>query len=146
MKDCYICNKHKGSVKTYGEVYKDDIIAIYHLEPGEDKVYLGYLFIELRRHIKGLEDMNDDEACAVGRMMQKISRILKEHYEVEHVYSHVIGDNIPHLHIHILPRYKGAPKDYWGIKTDEWKDAPHGDKKAVQIFCSELKHYICLSN
>ncbi len=142
MNDCYICKKHNGSIESCGEIYKDDLLAIYHLEPGSGEVYLGYLFIELRRHIEGLGDMNDVEATAIGKMMQRISKLLREHYAVEHVYAHVIGDHVPHLHIHIIPRYQGAPREYWGIKTDEWPDAPHGGKDRILVFCNEMKHFL----
>ena len=142
MSDCYICNKHNGLVDTCGRVYSDDLLAVYHLEPKEDTVYLGYLFIELRRHIDGFGDMNDDECVAVGRILKRISKVLMNHFNIEHVYFHVIGDNIPHLHIHIVPRYLGAPKEFWGLKTDEWADAPHGDKEKVQEFCIQLRRYL----
>ena len=145
MGNCYICNKHNGLIDTCGKVYSDDLLSVYHMEPQDGKVYLGYLFIELHRHIKGLEDMNDDESIAVGRMLKRISKTLKDNFDVDHVYSHVIGDNIPHLHIHIIPRYKGAPKEFWGLKTDEWTEAPHGDKDIVNKYCIKFTELLAES-
>lgn len=142
MDNCFICNKHSGLIECYGEIYKDDLLAVYHLEPGSGEVYLGYLFIELRRHMEGLGDMNVEEATAVGQMVRRLSKLLKEHYAVEHVYAHVIGDNVSHLHIHIIPRYAGAPREFWGTKTDEWPDAPHGGKDKVIECCSEIRNHL----
>lgn len=138
MDNCYICDKHNGLVKTCGLVYSDDLLYVYHMEPKEDIIYLGYLFIELRRHVQGLEDMNDEECIAVGRMLKRISGTLIDNFDIEHIYSHVIGDNTPHLHIHIIPRYKGDPKEFWGMKADEWEAAPHGDEETVKEFCLKL--------
>lgn len=62
--------------------------------------------------------------------------------DIDHDYSHVIGDNIPHLHIHVIPRYKGAPMEFWGVKIDEWPEGPHGDKEQVYEFCKKIRHYL----
>jgi diadenosine tetraphosphate (Ap4A) HIT family hydrolase len=112
------------------------------LEPKDGEVYLGYLFLEVHRHIEGLGDMNEEEAVAVGKMLQRVSGILREHFDVDHVYSHVIGDHVPHLHIHIIPRYQGAPREFWGLKTDEWPEAPRGGREAVKEFCSKFRSYL----
>lgn len=144
MEPCYICKKQNGSIESCGEIYRDDLLAVYHLEPGTEEVYLGYLFIELRRHIEGLGDMNEEEAAALGRMLQRISKLFKEYYAAEHVYAHVIGDQVPHLHIHVIPRYQGAPREFWGVKTDEWKEAPHGGADKVSEFCSKFKYYLSI--
>jgi Diadenosine tetraphosphate (Ap4A) hydrolase and other HIT family hydrolases len=139
MEDCFLCQKHKGIINLDGlKIYEDEHVFIYHLDPKEGQVYLGYIFIELKRHIGGLEDMNDEEACAVGRMLQRVSFVYKNNFDIEHIYSHVIGNNIPHLHIHIIPRYKGAPREFWGLKTDEWEGAPHGGREKVEEFCTSL--------
>jgi diadenosine tetraphosphate (Ap4A) HIT family hydrolase len=144
MQDCYICKKHRGDFDSAVlKIYEEELLAAYHLDPKDEKVYLGYIIIELKRHIKGLADMNDAEACALGRTLQKISSAYMKYFPVEHVYSHVMGDSIPHLHVHIIPRYKGAPREYWGLKTDEWPEAPRGDRQKVSEFCLELaKHLI----
>lgn len=143
MENCFICKKHKGLVGSKGlEIYRDEQVSVYHLDPRDDKIYLGYLFIELNRHASGLEDMLENEACAIGKMLQKLSKVLKENYDIEHIYAYVIGDNIPHLHYHVVPRYKGAPKEFYGVKVDEWKGAPHGNLKQVIDFCKKLKELL----
>lgn len=102
----------------------------------------GDLFIELQRHVEGLGDINEEESAAIGQMLRRISKLLKEHYAVEHVYAHVIGDNVPHLHIHIIPRYTGAPREFWGTKTNEWPDAPRGGKDKVIEYCREIRNHL----
>jgi histidine triad (HIT) family protein len=46
----------------------------------------------------------------------RASRALREAAGAEHVYAQVIGDRVPHLHVHLLPRYPGTPEDYWWDK------------------------------
>lgn len=61
---------------------------------------------------------------------------------VVHVYALVLGDNVPHVHIHLIGRYPGAPREYWGIHTDEWLDAPRGDQAAVEAMCEQLRAWL----
>ena len=45
---------------------------------------------------------------------------------VEHFYTFVLGGGVRHVHVHVIGRYPGAPREYWGPRVDEWPDAPHG--------------------
>jgi diadenosine tetraphosphate (Ap4A) HIT family hydrolase len=74
--------------------------------------YLGHLFVEPRRHAPGLADLTDVEARRVGWWTTRASRALREVAGAEHVYAAVIGDAVPHLHVHLLPRFPGTPREY----------------------------------
>jgi histidine triad (HIT) family protein len=62
--------------------------------------------------------------------------------DVEHIYAFVLGDGVPHLHVHVVPRYRGAPPKYWGVHVDEWSDAPRGGPKEIEAICERLRHYL----
>jgi ATP adenylyltransferase len=67
--ECSICAKHRD---TSGAVFADEHVVVSHLAGGED-VYLGYLFVETRRHVAELGDLEPGEAAAVGRAAQRAS-------------------------------------------------------------------------
>jgi len=79
---------------------------------------------EPKRHVPGLPDLTDDEAKALGLLVARLSRALKASEGAEHIYAFSIGDRVPRVHIHVVPRYPGAPSKYWGVHVDEWPDAP----------------------
>jgi diadenosine tetraphosphate (Ap4A) HIT family hydrolase len=94
-------------------VGEDDLVLVSHIPAGPDRLaYLGHLFVEPRRHAPGLADLSDAEARAVGWWCMRASRALCEAAGAEHVYAQVIGDKVPHLHVHLLPRYPGTPEQY----------------------------------
>jgi diadenosine tetraphosphate (Ap4A) HIT family hydrolase len=95
--------------------------------------------LEPKRHVAGLADLNRAEAQLIGEWMARLSRALKSSENAEHVYAFVLGDHVAHLHIHIVPRYSGAPREYWGARVDEWPDAPRGDAQAVADLCARLR-------
>ena len=60
----------------------------------------------------------------------------------EHVYAFVIGDGVPHVHVHLIGRYPGAPREYWGPRVDEWPDAPHGGEQEIAQVAARVRRYL----
>jgi diadenosine tetraphosphate (Ap4A) HIT family hydrolase len=144
--NCFICQKHRGELPIPGGlIYEDELLAVCHIQYQESDVkgtYLGYLMIENKRHIPGLAELTAEEAQALGLMASRLARALKESEGAEHTYQSVIGDEVAHLHIHIAPRYPGAPRQYWGTHVDEWPEAPHGGLPEIEALCARLRTYL----
>ena len=142
LADCYICRKHAGLQRPPGGViYEDDVVYVSHaqIREGQSDAYLGYLMLEPKRHVPGLADLSEAEARSIGWMATRLARALMASPEVDHVYSFVIGHGVPHFHMHIIPKYVGAPREYWGPRVDEWPDAPRGGVDAIERYCERLR-------
>ncbi|WP_313893911.1 HIT family protein [Psychrobacillus sp.] len=142
--DCFICNKHKGSIQTAGiTIYEDEYVYVGHIDKNGQPNYLGHIMIDLKRHVPTLGDMTMDEAKVFGMTMTKVSKALLESEKAEHVYSLVSGNSVPHLHMHLIARYPGTPEQYWGpMEVYDWEDAPIGDNDKVVKLCNRLKAYL----
>ena len=143
--DCFICRKHRGDISTPGgAIYEDHLIYAGHAQipEGHTAAYLGLLLVEPKRHAQGLADLTDAEAQALGLVVTRLSRALKASEGAEHIYSFVLGHHVPHLHIHVAPRYPGAPREYWGVHVDEWPAAPHGGPQEIAALCARLRAYL----
>lgn len=127
-----------------GAIFEDDLVYAGHVGISEEQstAYLGYLMAETKRHIPSLAELTDPEAQALGLLVAHLSKALKATEGAEHVYAFVLGHHMPHLHIHIVPRYLGTPRKYWGINVDEWPDAPRGDRKKIEAVCARLRAYL----
>ena len=51
----------------------------------------------------------------------------------------IMGHNVPHFHLHLLPRYPGTPREFWGLRVDEWPGAPHGGEAEIADLCDRLR-------
>ncbi len=138
MDKCRICEKHENNIDV---VYENDLISISHYirQPEGDKNYLGYYMIESIRHFTGMENMSDTEIEMVGKALKYLSKAMKKVLEVEKVYSFVIGEGVDHFHVHVVGRYKNAPRDYWGPSVDDWPDAPRGDIDKIREINREIQ-------
>jgi diadenosine tetraphosphate (Ap4A) HIT family hydrolase len=83
----------------------DEHVVVAHLQ---EPAYLGYLFVEARRHVPELGDLDPDEASAVGRAAARWGRALQNVAGAEHVYAAVVGHAVAHFHLHLIPRYPGT--------------------------------------
>ncbi|WP_172383135.1 HIT family protein [Streptomyces sp. MNP-20] len=141
---CVVCGTHRGDVlMPGGPVGEDDLVMVSHVSPHSPgrsgEVYLGHLLVEPRRHAAGLADLTDAESQRVGHWCARAARALREAGGAEHVYAAVIGDNVPHLHVHLLPRYPGTPRAYWWSRVDEWPEAPRGGVAEVSALVRRLR-------
>jgi histidine triad (HIT) family protein len=147
---CFVCRKHRerGPLVPGGPVAEDELVLVSHVVSpdvlGHDgtTAYLGHLVVEPLRHAPGLADLTDAEAQRVGLWCARASRALREAAGAEHVYAAVLGDGVPHLHVHLLPRFPGTPREYWGTDVDEWPQARRGDAAEIEVFVAGLRRYL----
>ena len=144
--DCFVCAKQRGELTLPGgAIYQDALLSVGHAAPRAatpDATYLGWLVVETRRHAPGLADLQPAEAEAVGAMAAHLARALRAVVGAEHVYAFVLGDHVPHFHEHVVARYPGAPPEFWGLRVDDWPDAPRGDAAAIVALCDRLRAWL----
>jgi histidine triad (HIT) family protein len=142
--DCFICSKHRNSSTPGGVVFENNLVYASHsmIPQGQSKAYLGYLIIEPKRHVAGLQDLNKQESESLGVLITRLSQALTASEEAEHVYLFVLGHHSPHLHYHLLPRYAHTPQKWWGIHLDEWPEAPRGGLLDISLLCDRLRTYL----
>lgn len=142
--NCFVCRKQRGEEELPGGViYRDDLVFISHatLWGDEQDHYLGHLFVETIRHTPGLPDLTPEEAQAIGLHVSQAAQALKTTLNMEHVYAFVIGDHMPHLHVHVIGRYLGAPAEYRGPRVDDWPEAPRGGPQEIAALAEQLRNY-----
>ena len=140
--ECLVCRKHRGEVAVPGgAIYQDALVYVSHagLWADEQEHYLGHVFVEPRRHVAELADLTDEEARTIGLYTCRVARALMKALEMEHVYSFVFGDGVPHVHVHVVGRYPDTPRDYWGVRVDEWPGARRGGETEIEQVASRLR-------
>jgi diadenosine tetraphosphate (Ap4A) HIT family hydrolase len=74
---------------------------------GEDAPMPGYVWLPVRRHVIELHDLTDTEGAAFMRDIQRVSRALSATTGAVKLNYEIHGNTVPHLHLHIFPRYPG---------------------------------------
>lgn len=89
-----------------------------------DQRFKGYCILSFAaRRIKSLESLSDDEYRMFFLDLRAASRAIRQALNPDHMNYELLGNSNPHLHWHIVPRYKTDPR--WGQPI--WEDWPRNE-------------------
>ncbi|HBL18303.1 MAG TPA: HIT family protein [Elusimicrobia bacterium] len=120
------------ALKTTGNRLPSNRLAIVV----EDKypISRGHTLIIPRRHVSRVAALKSIERAALWGLIPKVLQVLSKRYSPNGFNIGLndgiaAGQTVPHLHLHIIPRYKGDVKDprggvRWVLrkKAKYWKD------------------------
>ena len=106
--DCLFCKIASGEIK--GDiVYQDDkVMALLDIHPRS----LGHVFVIPKEHYTTLLDLREDLVEPLFSAVQKVAKKVKEVTGADGLtigmnQGRVSGQEVDHLHIHIIPRFEG---------------------------------------
>jgi diadenosine tetraphosphate (Ap4A) HIT family hydrolase len=104
---CLICAGFAGDAEMGRvEVWSDRLWRLTtSVGPGDPTP--GFSYLEPRRHIPHVTDLDGDEAATFGPVLARCTSALKVATGCELVYGYVFGGGIPHLHVHLAPHTAG---------------------------------------
>jgi diadenosine tetraphosphate (Ap4A) HIT family hydrolase len=76
---------------------------------GEAAPMRGYACLVLRRHAVELHDLTEPEGAAFMRDARRLSAAVAAATGAAKLNYEIHGNTIPHLHLHVYPRYPGDP-------------------------------------
>jgi diadenosine tetraphosphate (Ap4A) HIT family hydrolase len=104
-RSCLLCDPSAADAELHRtEVWSD---SRWRLTMALKSEVPGFAYLEPRRHIPHLEDLEGEEAAALGPVLAATSRALRSATDGELVYVYVFGGGIEHLHLHLAPHRTG---------------------------------------
>jgi diadenosine tetraphosphate (Ap4A) HIT family hydrolase len=114
--DCILCLGAAGDADLRRvQVWEDDL---WRSTVSVESEVPGFAYLEPKRHIPHITDLDGEEAATLGTVLGRITRALKEVTGAELVYVYVFGSGIPHLHVHMAPHSEGDALNPQIIKGD----------------------------
>lgn len=97
-----------------------------YLTSGEEGPLRGYCVLVLKRHVVEPYELSPEEASAFMRDLQQVGRVVQEITGAVKMNYEIHGNTIPHLHLHIYPRYRGDPFEDQPIDPRRVRSSPYG--------------------
>ena len=89
----------------------------------------GYTVVVWRgRHVAEPTELEPDEAAAYWQELLRVGRALETHLEPVKLNYNLLGNSLPHLHAHVIPRYADDPKPGWPFPFPEEEPPPIGEE------------------
>jgi len=99
--ECVLCRGVNGDAELQRiQVWED---ALWRLTLSLEAVVLGFAYLEPKRHIPHITDLDGEEARTFGQILARVTRVLQEETGADLVYVYIFGGGVPHLHVHLAP-------------------------------------------
>jgi histidine triad (HIT) family protein len=97
---CKIINGEIPSEKTHHE--DGEIFSLPDIHP----VAPGHTLIIPAPHYKWFYELPDELSNKLFKVTRKLAKELKEKHSADYIELSIIGVDVPHTHIHLIPRKK----------------------------------------
>lgn len=104
MADCPACS---GRWPRADHRVADLGVSVAYLN--EDQFFPGWTVLVLKRHATELYELSREERAALVEEVSGVARALATAYDAIKVNYELLGNQIPHIHWHIVPRLAGDP-------------------------------------
>lgn len=89
-------------------------------------VQRGYTIVIWRgRHVAEPTELSEEEAATYWRELLEVGRALERHLSPVKLNYDVLGNSLPHLHVHVVPRYADDPRPGWPFPFPVEEPLPH---------------------
>ena len=103
MENCIFCKIIKKEIPC-AKVYEDeDFLAFLDIKPVAD----GHLLIIPKKHIVWMQEATDEMLGDIFKLSKKFMLVLKNKLPCDYVQVSIVGNEVPHFHIHLVPRHQG---------------------------------------
>ena len=119
---CIFCKIVTGSIPST-KIYENEKFFVFlDINP----VSNGHLLIIPKIHIVWMQESDDEMISEIFKLSKKLMQTLKTAIGCDYVQLSIVGKDVPHFHIHLIPRHfnDGFPQ----FPTKQYKD---GEKEEV---------------
>jgi len=107
---CLMCERVQGE----GAFFIADLGAS-RAYLNEDQFFPGWVFVVLRRHATELYELTAGERAVLIEDVNRVAKALAAVYEPVKMNYELLGNQVPHIHWHVVPRLRGDPEPRWPV-------------------------------
>lgn len=117
--DCFMCTR----LSDTGPLFIADLLSsrVYF---NEDQFFPGWVFVVLKRHAVELYDLEAGERSALIEDVARVARALARVYRPVKMNYELLGNLVPHIHWHLVPRLEGDPEPQGPVWRVEHEPCP----------------------
>jgi len=128
--DCLFCKIISGEIPSY-RVYEDEAVyAFIDINPASE----GHTLVAPKKHFNSFTDLGAEDVAALFEAARKVTLALEKAFSANGMNigvnnGEVAGQEVPHVHVHVIPRKKGDGGR--GIKSIVWAEPDTANLEGV---------------
>ncbi len=139
MPECIFCRIVRGSQLSVKLFEDENMIAFMDFKP----ITKGHVLIIPKKHAELLTELDDNLAAEMIILAKKVGKALRKSKLNCHAVNYIMSDGaeagqrIFHVHMHIIPRYRG---DGFGLRMPE-RDEEEEDEKRLERTAVKIRKF-----
>ena len=108
----------------------------------DDQFFPGWTVLVLNRHATELFDLTKDERSRLIEEVSEVAQALTMAFEPVKINYELLGNQLPHIHWHVIPRLAGdpAPREaVWAVKHEPKRLPPDELYERISLLRTHLK-------
>ena len=101
---CKICEKSWPP----SDYYIGDL-GLTHAYLFDDQFFAGWTVLILKDHQTELFELTQEARCTLIEEISQVGEALTKIFDVRKINSELLGNQVPHIHWHVIPRLKSDP-------------------------------------
>jgi diadenosine tetraphosphate (Ap4A) HIT family hydrolase len=120
---CPMCEQGRPDETPYGaRIFAGEVSDAYLQRAN---VQRGYTIVIWRgRHVAEPTELSEEEATKYWLELIEVGRRIEGHLDPVKLNYELLGNSLPHLHTHVMPRYADDPKPGWPFPHPETEQPP----------------------
>jgi len=135
--DCIFCKIIDGEIPAVKVLDKDQVIAFMDINPASR----GHMLIVPKKHVENIFEISEDDLSAVMNAVKRCAQAVRQALKAEGITVLQLNGKasdqiIPHLHVHIMPRWQNDR-----LSVSQW-EMKEGDREELQEIARKVKEHI----
>ena len=101
--NCFYCSKSEKLYELMIEICKLKVSTVYLFK---DQTYKGRCIVQFKDHKTELFQLTEEERNTFFEDVAKVASALYKVFSPDKLNYAILGDNLPHLHCNVIPKYK----------------------------------------
>jgi diadenosine tetraphosphate (Ap4A) HIT family hydrolase len=125
---CPMCEEGRPEETRYGiRIYAGEVSDAYLQRPD---IQRGYTVVIWRgHHVAEPTELEDEEAAQYWREVLHVGRAVEAHLRPVKLNYDLLGNSLPHLHTHVIPRYADDPRPGWPFPFPDGEPGPMDEEE-----------------
>jgi diadenosine tetraphosphate (Ap4A) HIT family hydrolase len=137
---CPMCEEGRPATTANGVRFFEGAVADAYLRRSD--IQRGLSIVVWRgRHVAEPTELTESEADAYWRELLTVGRAVEGAFEPVKVNYNLLGNSLPHLHTHVVPRYADDPRPGWPFPFPE-EDSPDMQEEVLRRDSEMLRAFL----
>jgi len=121
----------KGEIPCYKVAESDDFLAFLDINPNSK----GHTLVIPKKEVNKIFDLDEDTYVGLMKFSRKVAKALEKVVHCERIGVSVIGLEVPHVHVHLIPLHSMKNIDFKhkvSVTSEEFIDISQKISKAFK--------------